>query len=286
MSPVGGSSFDKLRTSGMQKRHAQETRRMSLDGARVWLTGASSGIGEALVAPLVRRGARVAMTARRTDLLDAIAAKHAAARASVLVVPADVTDRAAVAAAAKQVESEWGGIDLAIFNAGGSVGRPPLETHDPPFIASEYTATMALNYFSVIDGIDAVLPGMLARGRGHIAAVASLGGYRPSMVALPYTASKAAVIHLIEGLRLQIESRGITVTVVNPGFVRTPLTARNTFTMPFLVEADDAAERIVRGLERRKNEIVFPAPLAWTVKLLRMLPNGLYAQIIKRAAPQ
>jgi short-subunit dehydrogenase len=258
---------------------------MSLDGARVWLTGGSSGIGEALVAPLVRRGARVAITARRTDRLTAIAAKHAAGRASVLVVPADVTDGAAVATAAKQVESAWGGIDLAIFNAGGT-SSPKSGTRNPQFVADDYTKTMVLNYFSVVYGIEAVLPGMLARGSGHVAAVASLAGYRPSTVAVPYSASKAAVIHLMEGLRLDVESRGITVTVVNPGFVRTPLTAPNTFKMPFLVEVDDAAERIVRGLERRKNEILFPAPLVWTVKLLRMLPNGLYAQVITRASPK
>jgi NAD(P)-dependent dehydrogenase (short-subunit alcohol dehydrogenase family) len=259
---------------------------MPLDGARVWVTGASSGIGEALVAALVRRGARVAVTARRTDLLAALAARHAGGRSPVLVAPADVTDPAAVAAAAKELESAWGGIDLAIFNAGGSVGRPPLETRDPRFVASEYTATMALNYFSVVYGIEAVLPGMLARGSGRIAAVASLGGYRPSMVALPYTASKAAVIHLMEGLRLQVSSRGIAVTVVSPGFVRTPLTARNSFKMPFLVEVDDAADRIVRGLERGKDEIIFPAPLAWAIKLLGLLPNRLYGRIITRAAPK
>jgi short-subunit dehydrogenase len=259
---------------------------MSLDGTRVWLTGASSGIGEALVAPLVRRGARVAITARRTDLLTAVAAKHAGGRAAVLVVPADVTDRAAVAAAARRVESQWDGIDLAIFNAGGAIDASQSVNRSPQFAAHYYTETMALNYFSVVYGIEAVLPGMLARGSGHIAAVASLGGYRPSAVALPYSTSKAAVIHLTEGLRLKVESRGIAVTVVNPGFVRTPLTAHNTFRMPFLVEVDDAAERIVRGLERRRNEIHFPAPLSWTVKLLRMLPNGIYGRIIKRAAPK
>ena len=183
-------------------------------------------------------------------------------------MPADVTDRAAVAAAARRVESQWGGIDLAIFNAGGAIDASQSVNRSPQFAAHDYTETMALNYFSVVYGIDAVLPGMLARGSGHIAAVASLGGYRPSAVALPYSASKAAVIHLTEGLRLKVESRGIAVTVVNPGFVRTPLTARNTFKMPFLVEVDDAAERIVRGLERRKHEIHFPAPLSWTVKLL------------------
>ena len=258
---------------------------MSLDGARVWLTGASSGIGEALVAPLVRRGARVAITARRTDLLTAIAAKHTGGRAAVLVAPADVTDRAAVAAAAKQVEAAWGGIDLAIFNAGGSIGPPP-SIPEAPFAAHDYTETMALNYFSVIYGIDAVLPGMLARRSGHIAAVASLGGFRAAAVATAYGASKAAVIYLMEGLRFDLEPRGVHVTVINPGCVRTPLTARHTFKMPFLVEVDDAAARIVRGLERGKNEIVFPAPLAWTVKLLRVMPNGLYKQFVKRATPK
>jgi short-subunit dehydrogenase len=260
---------------------------MRFENQRVWLTGASSGIGAALVTPLVRRGARVAITARRSELLEAIAAAHNRDGASpVLVVPADVTDRAAVTAAARRIEAAWGGIDLAIFNAGGSVERLSAAERDPRFAAAEYVDIMTLNYFSVVYGIDAVLPAMLARGRGHIAAVASLAGYRPSTVAVPYSASKAAVMHLLEGLRLDTGGRGIAVTAINPGFVRTPLTARHTFTMPFLVEADDAAERIVRGLERGKGEIHFPAPLSWTVKFLRLLPDRLYARIITRAAPR
>ena len=264
--------------------------------ARVWLTGASSGIGAALATKLVERGARVAITARRVDLLEALARStrpvhegedslRAGHDPQFLVVPADVTDAAAVTAAARHIEAAWGGIDLAIFNAGGSVA--PSADRDPrTFDAAEYAATMALNYFSVVYGIDAVLPGMLSRGRGHIAAVASLAGYRPSPVALPYSASKAAVIHLMEGLRLNVAGRGITVTVVNPGFVKTPLTARHTFRMPFVIEAGDAAERIVRGLERRKGEIHFPAPLSWTVKVLRLLPDAIYSRIITLAAPR
>ena len=255
--------------------------------ARVWLTGASSGIGAALVTRLVERGARVAITARRVDLLEAIARDHSKGGSSLLVVPADVTDPAAVAVAARRIEAEWGGIDLAIFNAGGSVASiPQSAVRNPQFAAPDFVDTMALNYFSVVYGIDAVLPGMLARGSGHIAAVASLAGYRASSVALPYSAAKAAVIHLIEGLRLGTASRGIAFTIINPGFVKTPLTARHTFRMPFLVEADDAAERIVRGLERRKREIHFPAPLSWTMKFMRLLPASLYARIISRAAPK
>jgi short-subunit dehydrogenase len=260
--------------------------RTPLRRARVWLTGASSGIGAALVTRLVERGARVAITARRVDLLEAIAREHSKAGSS-LVVPADVTDPAAVAAAARRIDAEWGGIDLAIFNAGGSVASiPQSAVRNPHFAARDFVDTMALNYFSVVYGIDAVLPGMLARGNGHIAAVASLAGYRASSVALPYSAAKAAVIHLIEGLRLSTDTRGIAFTIINPGFVKTPLTARHTFRMPFLVEADDAAERIVRGLERRKREIHFPAPLSWTVKLLRLLPDSVYARIISMAAPK
>jgi short-subunit dehydrogenase len=256
--------------------------------ARVWLTGASSGIGAALVGPLVRRGARVAITARRSDLLAALAATHGrGGPSSVLVVPADVTDRDAVGAAAKQVEAAWGGIDLAIFNAGGSSAtNPESSVASKAFAADDYTGTMALNYFSVVYGIEAVLPGMLARGSGHIAAVASLAGYRAMPRAVEYGASKAAVIHLLDGLRFDLAPRGITITVINPGFVRTPLTARHTFKMPFLVEADDAAERIVRGLEQGKKEIHFPAPLSWTMKLLRILPAGLYDQVMKRATPR
>jgi short-subunit dehydrogenase len=257
---------------------------MQLANARVWLTGATSGIGEALVAPLVRRGARVAITARRGGRLDAISAQYAAGGAStVLAVPGDVTDRAAVIGAARRIENAWGGIDLAIFNAGGSVDhdRQSAIEDAEAFRSEPYTATMALNYFSVAYGLEAVLPAMLARGSGHLAAVASLAGYRPS-ASVPYGASKAAVIYLMDGLRFEVAPRGLGVTVINPGFVKTPLTDRNRFDMPFLLEASDAAERIVRGLERGKKEIHFPAQLSWTMKMLRILPYPVYERIMTR----
>jgi len=257
---------------------------MHLANARVWLTGASSGIGEALVAPLVGRGARVAITARRSDRLDAIARQYAAGGTStVLAMPGDVTDRAAVIGAARRIESTWGGIDLAIFNAGGSVDHDRQAAVDgwETFRSDSYTATMALNYFSVLYGLEAVLPAMLVRGSGHVAAVASLAGYRPS-ASLPYGVSKAAVIYLMDGLRFEVAPRGLGVTVINPGFVRTPLTDRNRIHMPFLLEASDAAERIVRGLERGKREIHFPAPLSWTMKMLRIAPFPVYERIMTR----
>jgi short-subunit dehydrogenase len=245
----------------------------SFTDARVWITGASTGIGAALVNALTARGARVAVTARRRDLLEHIAAAHGGRDGSrVLVVPADVTDREAVIAAARTIDAAWGGIDLAIFNAGGVV-------------EGDFIKTMALNYASVVYGVEAVADGMIARGRGQIAAVASLAGYRPGPVAHEYGASKAAVIYLMNGLRFTLAPRGVKVTVINPGFVRTPLTDRNHFTMPFLVEADDAAERIVRGLERGKKEIHFPAPLSWAAKVLRVLPYPVYERLILALQP-
>jgi NAD(P)-dependent dehydrogenase (short-subunit alcohol dehydrogenase family) len=258
---------------------------MNLTNARVWLTGASSGIGEALVAPLVARGARVAITARRARLLDTVAARHRDASVSPVVpVPADVTDRASVLAAADRVAALWDGIDLAIFNAGGRAPEPASGHGDPTsrtvFSADLHVGTMVLNYFSVVYGIEAVLPAMLARGSGRIAAVASLAGYRSPPRSGGYGPSKAAVIHLLEALRLEVENRGVGVTVINPGFVRTPLTASNRFPMPFLLEPDDAAERIVRGLERNRREIHFPAGLSWPLKVLRIVPYPVYARVL------
>lgn len=251
---------------------------MQLKDARVWLTGASSGIGEALVPVLAGRGARVAVSARRGDRLEQLAAGWRRDGAEILVVPLDVTDRPAVLAAARRIEEAWGGIDLAILNAG---------THTPSsghgFDTSQFVDVTTLNYFGALYGIEAVLPGMLRRGHGHIAGVASVAGYRALPTAAAYGASKAALILALESLRFDLEPRGIRVTVVNPGFVKTPLTDRNRFSMPFIIPADRAAELIVRGLERDKKEIHFPAVFSWLLKFLRVLPYPVYERIIVRA---
>jgi short-subunit dehydrogenase len=237
-------------------------------GRCVWITGASTGIGAALARSLLRRGARVAVTARRAELLARITAGFDESRA--LVAPADVTDRDAVARAARLIEARWERIDLAVFDAGGVV-------------VDDFVATMRLNYFSVVYGLEAVLPAMIARGTGHVAAVSSLAGYRALPAAVEYGASKAAVIYLMDGLRFELAPKGVAVTLINPGFVRTPLTDRNTFYMPFMLEADDAAERIVRGLERRKKEIHFPARLSWPMKVMRVLPYPVYERLMRLA---
>jgi NADP-dependent 3-hydroxy acid dehydrogenase YdfG len=251
---------------------------MRFSGTRVWLTGASSGIGEALVAPLAERGARVAISARREDRLEAIASAARRRGGEVHVYPLDVTDRAAVAATVASIERDLGGIDLALLNAGGHAPATAVR-----FDGQQCVETMTVNYFGVVYGIEAVLPGMLARKSGYLAAVASVSGYRPLPAAGAYGASKAAVIHLLNSIRFDLEPYGIRVTVINPGFVKTPLTDRNRFPMPFLMPVEQAAMCIVHGLERERKEIHFPKAMTWTLKTLRVLPYPLYEWIIWHA---
>jgi short-subunit dehydrogenase len=205
----------------------------------------------------------------------------AASQASgqIMAVPVDVTDRVAVTAAAARIESNWGGIDLAIFNAG---------THKPvsalALDATDFEHLMRVNYLSVICSGEAVLPGMLARGVGHVVGVACLAGYRALPTAAAYGASEVAVSLALDAMRYDLVPRGIDVTVVNPGFVRTPLTDRNEFHMPMRIEAAEAAELIVRGIERRKREVHFPARFSWLMKTLRVLPYPVYEALVGRTA--
>jgi len=246
---------------------------MTFSGQRVWLTGASSGIGEALIDPLVQAGARVAISARRQEVLSALVERYPGGK--VMPVPVDVTDRTAVSAAVRHIEMQWGGIDLAILNAG---------THIPvngaAINADDFETLIRANYLSVIYGAEAVLPGMLARGKGHLAGVASVAGYRALPTAAAYGASKAAAILALDAIRFDVEPRGVDVTVINPGFVRTPLTDKNTFSMPGLIDADRAAAIILRGLARRKKEIHFPATFSWTMKALRVLPYPVFERLV------
>ena len=251
---------------------------MAFRDAVVWITGASSGIGEALVKPLVERGARVAVSARRADLLDEQARRWQQQGADVRAFPLDVTDNDANRLVVQRITDAFGRIDLAVLNAGSHV-TPRAR----PFDGQQYVDNMTLNFFGMIHGIDAVLPGMLARGRGHIAGISSLAGIRPLPTAGAYGASKAAASHMLDAIRFDLEPRGILVTNVTPGFVRTPLTDRNKYRMPFLMDVERAAEILADGLERGKREIHFPKPLSWTIKTLRVLPYPVYSWVIQKA---
>jgi NAD(P)-dependent dehydrogenase (short-subunit alcohol dehydrogenase family) len=241
-------------------------------GQRVWVIGASMGIGAALARALIDAGARVALSARSRDRLDAIAEGTDA-----VVAPLDVTDRAAVLAAAATVHAALGGLDLALVVAG---------THTPMradrFDRAQADRLLAVNLAGPLNCVEAVLPTLLAQRRGGIALVASVAGYRGLPQALIYGPSKAALIHLAEGLFLDLRQHGIGVYLVNPGFVDTPLTQRNRFAMPALMAADQAARRTLDGIAAGRFEIHFPRRFTMWLKLARMLPYPAYFRAVRR----
>jgi short-subunit dehydrogenase len=241
---------------------------MAAPWQRAWITGASSGIGRALALALARRGVKVAASARSAERL----AELAALNAGIAPLPLDVTDAEAMARAVRSIEGTLGPIDLAVLNAGV---WEPMSLRN--FSGAKAQSSMAVNYFGLVNGLEALLPGMLARGRGHVALMASVAGYRGmSPLTAAYAPGKAAAINLAEGLRNELAARGIKMSVINPGYIETPMTRPNTFPMPFLISAEDAAERIVRGLVKSKFEIAFPWQMAAMMKLGRLMPYRLY----------
>ena len=233
----------------------------------VWITGASTGIGRELAIALAKRGVKVAASARSADKLAELAREHP----NIASLPLDVADPKATADAARTVAAILGPIDLVVLNAGIWEAMTAKN-----FSAAKAARSMAVNYQGVVNGIEAVLPAMLERGRGHIAMVASVAGYRGMPLTAAYGPTKAAVINLAETLRNDLAERGITVSVINPGYVETPMTSVNKFPMPYLVPAQDAAARIMRGLEKRKFEIAFPWQLVTMLKIGRLLPYRVF----------
>jgi NAD(P)-dependent dehydrogenase (short-subunit alcohol dehydrogenase family) len=246
---------------------------MRYPGAVVWITGASSGIGEALARELTGRGARVAITARRGDRLDEIAGDR------MLAVPADVTDLGAMRAAAARVEQELGPIDLAVLNA-GTWKQMDVTAWDTEL----FRRHVETNLMGMVHGIDAVLPGMRRRRGGVIAGVSSVAGYRGWPSSEAYGSTKAAEINLLESLRIDLLPLDIKVLTVCPGFVRSDLTAENTFRMPFLIDPPDAAARIADGIAREKAEIVFPLPMMMLMKATRLVPVRPWTALMSRQA--
>jgi short-subunit dehydrogenase len=243
---------------------------VNLAGKVVWVTGGSSGIGAALAGELSRRGARVAITARRSEKL----AEVARAPGHMLALPGDVRDREAMIAVVRRIESELGAVDLAILNAG--IWEQLDVAHWDSAPIREHVDT---NLIGLVNCLDAVLPQMIARGSGTLLGVASVAGYRGYTRAEAYSTTKAASINLLESLRIDLDRLGVNVQVVNPGFVRTELTERNDFPMPFMIEADDAARRIADAIEKGKAEAVFPLPYRIGMKLVRFAPVRPYTAV-------
>ena len=236
---------------------------------RVWIVGASSGIGAATAALLLERGARVAVSARTAQALE----ERFGGRA--LVLPANVTDVEALRTAAQRIAAEWGGIDLTLDFAGTYREMRPWTME-----LADARAIVELNLTSAFNLLEAVRPYLRAgTGLGLVASVAGYGGLPNS---LAYGASKAGLINLAQSLWLDYRARGVAVYLVNPGFVETPLTAKNRFPMPFLIPAEQAARAIVKGLERGAFEIHFPRRFSQLLKVLNLLPDPLYFWCVRK----
>lgn len=245
-------------------------------GRRVWIVGASSGIGAALAATLLARGACVAVSARSAGKLEALAA---AAPDRVRVLPFDVNDEGGWAEAAATLEHEWKGIDHFLFCA--AAYRPVRAWELTPALVQEMVGT---NLAAAMTGVATVLPAMLARGSGAVSLVGSVAGYTGLPKSLVYGPTKAALINFCEALYLDLHPRGLAVHVINPGFVDTPLTRQNDFRMPALLTPAQAADAIAQGLEKGDFEIHFPRRFTTWLRLLRRLPYRLRFALLARVA--
>ena len=241
---------------------------------RIWIIGASTGIGAATARAFLAAGARVALSARRADALAAVADGQATAS----IVPLDFTDSAAVKVGWNTLIAQWGRVDLVLIVAGTHQEMRAWELDEAK--AMELLKT---NLHAVIGTCSVVVPGLLSQQRGAIGIVASVAGYRGLPKALIYGASKAAVINFTESLYLDLEPKGIGVYLISPGFVRTPLTDRNEFPMPALISAEEAADEILRGLRKGRFEIHFPRRFTRMLKLLQMLPYRWYFALVHRS---
>jgi NADP-dependent 3-hydroxy acid dehydrogenase YdfG len=239
-----------------------------------WITGASSGIGRGVAQELARRGFTVYATARRADALTALALESGG---RIVAAPADVTDRAALAALIADIEAK-SPIALAVLNAGGSFA----DSHED-FGGDGFQQTFALNVQGVANSVNPVLIAMRARKRGQIAIVGSLSGYGGLPGAGAYGPSKAAVIAMAVGLKLQAERDNVTIQVVNPGFVKTPLTDGVRGPMPFIIDGDAACRRICDGLARGGFEIRFPRRFAWIARAVQSLPYPIFFALFRLA---
>jgi short-subunit dehydrogenase len=240
----------------------------------VLVTGASSGIGRALAVELGRRGARVGLTARRAEELLKVAEEVERAGGKALALAADVRNPVEINGVVERVREKWGKVDVLIANAGMS-----STTAATNLKADEASDVITINVVGVVNSVAAVLPDMLARGAGQLVAISSLASYRGMPHSGAYSASKAAVSTFFESLRVDLRKRGIAVTTIHPGFIRTPMTANRKKKLPFLVEADDAARRMLRAIERRARTYAFPWQLASLVHLMKYIPNAVYDRL-------
>jgi short-subunit dehydrogenase len=239
---------------------------------KIFITGASSGIGEALAREFAARGATLGLVARRQEVLDALIEQLPGQHYSY---PVDVTDRDALIAAGRAFDKAVGGADIVIANAGISVGVKTEHYAD----LAEMERVFRTNVFAMASTFHAFITPMKSRGRGTLVGIGSVAGIRGLPGSEAYCASKSAVITYCESLRVEMKKAGVQVLTVNPGFIRTPLTAKNPYKMPFLMDAPDFARAAADAILAGKSYVVIPWQMGWVAKLLRLLPNALFDKL-------
>ena len=245
----------------------------------VFLTGASSGIGEGIAVEIAKRGAIVGMLARREEFLKQISDKIEQNGGTARFFAVDVTDAKAVAEAAQNLRKEFGEIDILIANAG--IGGNNAETRN--LNAEAVAKVININLLGAVNAVAAVLPSMLENESGQLVAVSSLAGIRGLPKSAAYSASKAGMTAFFESVRLDVQHKGVDVTIIQPGFIKTPLTSGRGAKMPFLMELEDSIPHFLNAIEKRKKVVAFPWQLATLVRAARIFPAWLYDKIAGRA---
>jgi NAD(P)-dependent dehydrogenase (short-subunit alcohol dehydrogenase family) len=250
----------------------------------VLITGASSGIGRGLAIELARRGAKLGLVARRKEVLDEIVAEidkrpkqNGSGESHVIGLAADVQDAQSMRAAADHLRAGFGKIDVLIANAGIG-GNDDAARFDAANLAN----VINTNVIGAGNSVSAVVPEMVEQGSGHLVVISSLAAYRGLPKSAAYCASKAAVSAMFESLRLDLKPHGIDVTIIHPGFIKTPLTAGRQAKLPWLQELEPAVKKIVNAIERRKKSYAFPWQLATIVRAGMIMPNAMYDWIVAR----
>ena len=244
---------------------------MKFDGKVVLVTGASSGIGEALITRLAKENCKLVLIARRIELLQQLSGKLNLTEDRHLIIKCDVGNKEDVARAYELLRIKFGGVDVAILNAGYG-HKVTVDTYDSQYAEKTFGA----NFFGIVYWVEQLLPQFADKGTGIIAAVSSLADNRGYSGSGFYCASKAAASTYLEGLRIELKPRGVKVITIKPGFVRTPMTDSNDFKMPLLMEPEKAARIITEGIKKEKSVIQFPWQTVFLTRLVGMLPNSLY----------
>jgi len=251
---------------------------VTLQPGIAWIVGGGSGIGAAVARLLAERGWTVAISGRRSGKLAAVAGAHTAIHPYGL----DVTDSQAVSDTLAAVVADLGGVDLFIFSVAADQPMAPGD-----YAVDDFTAVWEANYLGLIRVANPLIAQMTKQGGGHFAVVTSLAGYFGVPRAAAYSSTKAALINLLETMRVELAPSSICVRMIAPGYVKSELTDRNDFPMPLLMETDDAARRIVHGLTQSDRfEIAFPRRMVWLMKTVRWLPYPLFFQLMARLLPK